>query len=61
MPNPDLPHTTQAGVCGNVKDVESIAGKSSFAVKMPVSASAFTSIKADSNVSRRAYGQIITD
>lgn len=54
MPNPYLPDTAQAGIRGNMKDVESIAGESSPAVEMAVSAAALASIQTDSHMSRGA-------
>lgn len=44
VPNPDFPDVAQAGVCGDMKDVEGISREGSPAVKMAVSAAALPSI-----------------
>lgn len=50
MPNAYLPDAAEAGVCGDVEDVESIAREGSFAVKVAVTTAALTSIQTDSNM-----------
>lgn len=55
MPNSYFPDTAQAGIRGNMKDVESVACESSPAVEMAVSAAALTSIQTDSHMSRGAW------
>lgn len=55
MPDTYFPHTAQAGICGNMEDVESVSCESSSAVKVAVSAAAFTSKQTDSHMSRRAW------
>lgn len=55
MPNSYFPDTAQAGIRGNMKDVESVACESSSAVEMAVSAAALTSVQTDSYMSRGAW------
>lgn len=50
MPNSYFPDAAETGVCGNVKDIKSVACEGSFAVKMAVSTAALTSIQTDSNM-----------
>lgn len=54
VPNPDFPNIAQISVGGDMKDVESVACESSSAVQVAMSAAAFTSIQADSYMSRGA-------
>lgn len=55
MPNTYFPDIPQAGVRGNVKDVQCIAHKGSPAVEMAMPTAAFTPIQTDSHMSRGAW------
>lgn len=55
MPDSKFPDTSQAGVCGDMKDVQSIARESTSAVKMAVSTTTLTSIQIDPYMRRGAW------
>lgn len=56
VPNSYFPDIAQAGVCGNVKDVESVARESSSAVEVAVPTAALASVQTDPHMSRGASG-----
>lgn len=51
MPNPDFPDVSQAGIRGNVEDVEGVACKGSPVVQVTVTAAALASIQTDAHMS----------
>lgn len=55
MPNSYFPDTAQAGIRGDMKNVESVACECSSAVEMAVSTAALTAIQTDSHMSRCAW------
>lgn len=51
MPNPYFPYAAQAGIRGDMEDVEGVARESSLAVEMAVATSVLASVQTDANVS----------
>ena len=55
MPNSHLQHTAQAGVGGDVKDVQAVPCESSAAVQVTVPTAALSAKQADANMGSGAW------
>lgn len=55
VPNSCFPDAAQAGVRGDVKDVESVAREGASAVEMAVTAAALPAVQTDAHVRRGAF------
>lgn len=54
MPHADLEHAAQAGIRGDVEDVQAVACEGADPVQVAVPAAALAAVEADANVGRGA-------
>ncbi len=55
VPHADLQHAAQAGVGGDVEDVQAVSSERADAVQVSVSTAALTAVKTDAHVSRGSW------
>ncbi len=55
VPHADLQHAAQAGVGGDVEDVQAVSSERADAVQVSVSTAALTTVKTDAHVSRGSW------